>query len=225
MSTFDSLAQLQNLGLTSPTTLEPETQSVGQTEFLELMLAQFENQDPFEPMENGEFLSQLAEFSTASGIEELQGAFSDFSSNIYSDQALQASSLVGRNVLVTSELVRTNGGEPITGAVEIENASGSVSVDVIDSTGQLVRTIDLGVRQPGNSGFTWDGMDAEGSPAGAGIYQFNARIQRADQVESVSTMVLTSVESVTLSRNGSGVTINSSALGTFSFSDVRQIFN
>ncbi|MEO0574603.1 MAG: flagellar hook assembly protein FlgD [Pseudomonadota bacterium] len=225
MNTTDSLAQLQNLGLTSPTPLEPETQSVGQTEFLELMLAQFENQDPFEPMENGDFLSQLAEFSTASGIEELQTAFSDFSSSIYSDQALQASSLVGRNVLVASELVRTNGSDPVSGAVEIDSASGSVSVDVIDASGQLVRTIDLGVRQVGNSGFTWDGLDADGSPAAAGIYEFNARVQRADQVESVPTMVLTNVDSVTLGRNGSGVTINSAALGTFSFADVRQIFN
>ncbi|MEL6868248.1 MAG: flagellar hook assembly protein FlgD [Pseudomonadota bacterium] len=225
MNGIENFAQLQDLGITSPTT-GPETQSVGQTQFLELMLAQFENQDPFEPMENGEFLSQLAQFSTASGIEELQTAFSDFSTSIYSDQALQAASLVGRDVLVASELVRTSGaGESVNGAIEIDGASGSVTLDVLDASGQLVQTLELGVQQPGNAAFSWNGTDADGASVAPGIYQFNARVVRADQVESVPTMVRTNVGSVTLGRNGEGVTINSGSLGVFSFADVRQIFN
>ncbi|MEM7611953.1 MAG: flagellar hook assembly protein FlgD [Pseudomonadota bacterium] len=224
MNTLDTFNQLQDLGLTRADAA-PASQSVGQDQFLTLMLAQFENQDPFEPMENGEFLSQLAEFSTASGIEELQTSFADFSSTIYSDQALQASSLVGRQVLVSSELVRVGADGGVTeGAVELENASGSVRVDVTDASGQLVRSIDLGVRAVGTAGFRWDGLDAEGQPVEPGIYQFNARVARGDQVESIPTMIATAVDSVTLGRNGEGVTINSGALGSFSLAQVRQIF-
>lgn len=224
MSQLETFGQLQGLGLARPT-LGPETQSVGQDQFLQLMLAQFKNQDPFEPMENGEFLSQLAQFSTASGIEELQTAFSNFSSTVYSDQALQASNLVGKDMLVSSELVRTNGnGQPIGGAVELDSASGNVSIDVLDASGQLVRTIELGVQQPGAAGFNWDGRTADGDIAPPGIYQFAARVSRGDQVESVPTLIRANADSVTLGRNGDGVTINSSILGAFSLSQVRQIY-
>ncbi len=224
MNQLDTFGQLQNLGLAQQAT-GPQTQSVGQDQFLELMLAQFKNQDPFEPMENGEFLSQLAQFSTASGVEELQTAFNNFGNTVYSDQALQASTLVGKDMLVSSELVRTTGdGQPVSGAVDLDSASGNVSVDVLDASGQLIRTIELGVQQTGTAGFSWDGRDAGGEVAAPGIYQFAARVSRGDQVESVPTLIRTNVGSVTLGRNGEGVTINSDMLGAFSLSQVRQIF-
>lgn len=224
MNQLDTLSQLQNLGLTTPA-LGVDEQSVGQTEFLQLMLAQFENQDPFEPMENGEFLSQLAQFSTASGIEELQTSFSDFASTIYSDQALQASTLVGSQVLVGSELFQLNTGDSgVSGAVEIEQGSGELTIDVLDASGQLVRRLELGSQPVGMAAFNWDGRLDNGDIAGAGVYQLSARVARRDDVESVPTLVRTSVDSVTLGRNGEGVTINSDLLGAFSLSRVRQIF-
>ncbi|MEM9171313.1 MAG: flagellar hook assembly protein FlgD [Pseudomonadota bacterium] len=218
-------AQLENLGL-ARTPTGPQTQSVGQEQFMQLMLAQFENQDPFEPLENGEFLAQLAQFTTASGIEELNQSFQGFSDNIYADQAFQAASLVGRDVLVASELVRTQGsGDAVSGAVDLEGASGNIEIDVLDGSGQLVRTLQLGVRQPGNADFRWDGITEEGATAAPGIYEFRARVTRGTQVESAATLMRTSVDSVTLGRNGEGVTINSSTLGNFSFGSIRQIFN
>ncbi|MFK8053608.1 MAG: flagellar hook assembly protein FlgD [Woeseiaceae bacterium] len=224
MNQLDSLSQIQNLGLTTAAT-GADQQSVGQTEFLQLMLAQFENQDPFEPMENGEFLSQLAQFSTASGIEELQTAFSDFASTIYSDQALQASSLVGSEVLVGSELVQLNNDSGlIQGAVEVEQGSGDVTIDVLDASGQLVQTIALGNQPSGLAAFEWDGVLANGEVAVPGIYQFSARIERRGEAENVPTLIRTAVDSVTLGANGGGVTINSDLVGAFSLGLVRQIF-
>src|SRR5690625_1502858 len=77
---------------------------IGQEDFLKLMVTQLQNQDPFSPMENGEFLAQIAQFTTATGIQELQQSFERFSSNIKTEQALQAASLVGRNVVVESDV-------------------------------------------------------------------------------------------------------------------------
>ncbi|MEL7296754.1 MAG: flagellar hook assembly protein FlgD [Pseudomonadota bacterium] len=224
MSTIDSLQQFQRLGLTQPSA-PPSTESVGQTEFLQLMLAQFENQDPFEPMENGEFLSQLAQFSTATGIEELQAAFADFSNTLTSDQALQAAGLVGNEVLIGSELIRQDGNAgAIDGAVDLSAASGVVTVDVLDAAGQLVRRIDLGTQPSGQPTFRWDGRLDNGDAAPAGIYQLSARVARGGEVESVPTLVRARVDSVSLGANGSGVTINSDALGSFPFNSIRQIF-
>jgi flagellar basal-body rod modification protein FlgD len=77
--------------------------SLGQDEFLKLMTTQMTHQDPNNPMQNGEFLSQMAQFGTVSGIQDLQKSFATFAGSINSDQALQAASLVGRNVTVTSD--------------------------------------------------------------------------------------------------------------------------
>lgn len=223
MTTFDPLT-LSELGL-GQRNPGPVEQTAGQDQFLELMLAQFENQDPFEPMENGEFLSQLAQFSTATGIDELKDAFDGFASTIYSDQALQASALVGRDLLVESDRTRLAAdGNGVAGLVSVGGASGSVTVDVVDEAGQLVRSLELGVRTTGDVPFQWDGLTDDGVPAAAGAYRFEARVARSDQVERAPTLLRTRADSVTLGRNGQGVTVNSSQLGAFSLDAVRQIF-
>ena len=79
-----------------------EKKSLGQEEFLELMMTQLQNQDPLNPAESGEFLSQIAQFGTVNGITELQQSFSTLASSLQSNQALQASTMVGRSVLVES---------------------------------------------------------------------------------------------------------------------------
>ncbi len=217
-------SSLQDIGLANQTR-GVETQDVGQDEYLTLMLAQFENQDPFEPMENGEFLAQLAQFSTASGIEELQLSFDSFSDRLVSDQALQASALVGREVLVNSELARSDiQGQAISGALQMEGASGAVRVDVLDASGQLVQTLELGTRVAGDTAWQWNGQMSDGSPAPPGIYQFRATVQRGSDFESVPTLLRSDVGSVTLDPTGQGITVNSSLLGSFSFADVREIF-
>ncbi|MEN7342610.1 MAG: flagellar hook assembly protein FlgD [Pseudomonadota bacterium] len=224
MTAIDTIRQFQDLGLSSPP-VEPTSQSVGQTEFLELMLAQFENQDPFEPMENGEFLTQLAQFSTATGIEELQASFADFASSLNSDQALQAASLVGNEVLVNSELVNLSiSGNPVNGVVPLERASGNVTLDILDSAGQLVRSMELGVQPIGQTEFRWDGRLENGDVAPSGVYTLSARVARGGEVENVPTLVRTAVDSVLLGQNGGGVYINSQELGEFAFDRVRQIF-
>ncbi|MEO1594594.1 MAG: flagellar hook assembly protein FlgD [Pseudomonadota bacterium] len=224
MTTIENFSQLQDLGLARQPA-EVSTQSTGQDEFLTLMLAQLENQDPFEPMDNGEFLAQLAQFTTATGIEELNESFDDFATSLYSDQALQASSLVGRDLLVATDAALLDGtGTGIEGAVTVEGASGNVTVDVLDASGQLVRSIDLGLQPSGDVAFRWDGFTADGAPAARGGYTFEARISRFDDVERVPTLIRARADSVTLNGSGQGVTVNSQTLGAFSLDNVRQIF-
>ena len=91
-----------------------ETEKDDKNQFLELMIAQIENQNPLDPQEGGEFLAQLAQFSMVDGIERLNEGSSDIYSSLRSGQALQASSLVGRSVGVETDRVAFNG-SPIDG--------------------------------------------------------------------------------------------------------------
>ncbi len=200
----------------------PQTE-LGQEAFLELMIAQFRNQDPFEPMTNGEFLSQLAQFGTVSGVQELQGAFDGLASAISSDQALSASNLVGHDVLARSELANLASGNTIRGAVEVQGASETIEIDVTDASGQLVRTLSLGPQSGGLVEFEWDGLDADGDSAATGVYQLTARVLRGGRTETVGTLIRTEVESVSIPRDGRGIRLNTAEQGALLFSDVDRI--
>ena len=94
---------LENLGLTKPKKAMTE-QKLGQEDFIKLMTTQMNHQDPMKPMENGDFLSEMAQFSTVSGLKEIKDAFNGLATSLKSSQALQASSMVGRTVLVPGSM-------------------------------------------------------------------------------------------------------------------------
>ena len=196
---------------------------LGQDAFLELMVTQFKNQDPFSPMENGEFLSQVAQFTTATGIDELKTSFNGVAASINSDQALAASSMIGRNVLVAIPQGVLEAGGGIAGSIEVPVESPVVAVDVVDSAGQVVRTLNLGEQPVGLTNFEWDGATASGEQAPPGQYSFQARLQADGVMQSTNVLVQARVASVNLGGAGGGISLNIDGLGALSMADVRQI--
>ncbi len=215
--------QFEDIGLFSPPPANDNRSELGQDDFLTLMITQFRNQDPFEPLDNGEFLGQLAQFSTVSGIDSLNGAFASLASAFRDEQALQAANLVGRGVLAQSNTGYYDGTDALAGAVELGASATSVQIDITDAAGQLVRRIELGDQPAGRVEFTWDGRDADGDVMPTGAYGLSARVVRGSFVESVPTYVRGSVESVTLGQFGGGMTLNLAGGGTLSLADIYQI--
>src|SRR5690606_15555189 len=150
--------------------VERDKGQLGQEEFLKLMITQLENQDPFKPLESGEFLGQLAQFGTVSGISNLERAFAGLSESLVANQALQAAGLVGRNVLVRSDLAYLRDGESVDAALRLPQSSTAVHVQILAADGQLVRRIDLGAQDAGTVRFSWDGMTDDGERAAPGRY-------------------------------------------------------
>lgn len=198
------------------------TDSLGQEQFLKLMVTQFQNQDPFKPMDNGDFLGQLAQFGTVSGIQELQGSFAGLSDSLLSHQALQGAALIGRDALVDTDTVRFTGA-PVAGAVDVPSAGGQMSVAIYDDTGSLVRRMEMGQVAPGMQAFAWDGRDATGSVVPAGTYRIESEFKLGGQAFALETLLYGRVNSVSLGRNGSGLTLNIETMGEMSLSRVRQI--
>ncbi len=219
MTTAIDTHALSNLGLNVRQTREVKAE-MGQEDFLTLMTAQLKHQDPFKPMENGEFLGQIAQFSTVSGIEALNKSFSGLSSSLQSNQALQAAQLVGHGVLVPATQAVVQTGETIAGAADLP-ASGRGVVEVLDSAGQLVQTIDLGTQPAGLNYFQWDGLDSSGNAAPTGRYQFRARVETGTSSQSADLLLVGGVSSVSLGSNG--IQLNLPGMDPVSFSAVRQI--
>jgi flagellar basal-body rod modification protein FlgD len=201
---------------------ESSRKELGQEDFLELMTAQLKNQDPLKPMENGDFLAQIAQFSAVEGISDLNESFTGLSESLVSNQALQATNLVGRRVLAPTGVAALAQGGSVRGTVELPAASGEVIVNVYDQAGQVVRRLELGTQAAGSADFQWDGLKNDGTFAVPGNYFISAEANIDDQFESVETLLASEVRSVTLSNSG-GLLLDLDGIGSLDFSEVRQI--
>ena len=196
---------------------------LGQQQFFELMVTQLKNQDPFKPMENGEFLGQIAQFSTVNGITELQDSFATLASSLQSNQALQASTMVGRDVVIPSDRFVLSPDTPALVSAEVPPDAQDVRVTITDAGGQIVRQAALGALDAGRAEFAWDGETSRGAQAPAGTYRvrFDALVDGAEQ--ALESAVRARVDSVSLSKNGTPPTLNIDGYGSVATTDVLQI--
>ncbi len=194
---------------------------LGQEQFLELMIAQLKNQDPLKPMQNGEFLGQMAQFGTVSGIQDLQKSFDSFSSSLQSNQALMASSLVGRAVLVPGNSLPYTGA-PVTAAAELSQSAGDVRVSVLDGSGQVVRQFALGPQSAGTVKFSWDGLSNAGAAVPAGNYQIKVDAVSGGRNTALQTYVVARVDSVSLGGQ-QGIILNLWDGTTTTLANVKEI--
>ena len=198
-----------------------QNKDLGKNEFLNLLVAQLNNQNPLEPQGNGEFIAQLAQFSQVEGIEKLNTSMGSMLSSFQSSQALQASSLVGRKVIVPSEKAVVDTSESFKASAVLPVSSSNVYVNVYDNAGSLVSRINLGEQAAGNVSFIWDGKNADGETMPPGTYKFEAQATYGDETKGLYTMLPANVDSVTL--GGSELMLNLAGLGNVPLSQVQVI--
>lgn len=214
----------EELGLTQKKVTADESRSdMGQEDFLSLMTAQLMNQDPSAPMESGDFLGQMAQFGTVSGIQGLQDSFSGLADSLFSNQALQASSMVGRSALISSPVGFMSGDSGLKGAVEVSQSVANLTVSIVDTAGQTIKKMDLGGQAAGDIDFHWDGTNQNGASMPEGEYRIVAEGMINGQPQAMSTLVEGHIESVSLSGGGAGITFNLTGMGQAGFADLKQV--
>jgi flagellar basal-body rod modification protein FlgD len=213
-------------GTGSSSTPASSATSLGGADFLTLMLAQLKNQDPTSPVDSNTFLQQLASLSEVQGINGLNTSFSTLSSSLTSGQALQASSLLGHQALVSSSTVTTTGSGSVNGAISVPQTTSQVVVNISNSAGVLVKQVNLGAQSAGMASFTWDGTIGNGSQAPADTYTLSAQYAGATSGSTAaSTYVNGTVESVSMGSGTTGMTLNVAGVGSVPFSSVQTISN
>lgn len=197
---------------------------LGKNEFLELLVAQLNNQDPMSPQENGEFIAQLAQFSTVEGIEKMNSTIDAMANSFQSSQALQASSLVGRTVVIPTDQAMVDPQAGFGGQLALPQASGAVLVNVYDEAGSVVSTINLGAQEAGIREFAWDGTDSSGKVLPAGKYRFKAQANINGETVQLATLLPANVDSVSLGvGHGGEMVLNLAGLGSIGLSEVFSI--
>ena len=194
--------------------------SDAQDRFLKLLVTQLKNQDPLNPMDNAQITSQMAQISTVSGIDQLSATMQSMATSFNSAQSLQATSMIGHNVLAPGNVILLQGSSAV-GGVELDAAADAVTVSILDASGQLLHKVDLGAQDAGLLSFQWDGATDSGTNAASGNYRFAIEATSGGKKIGATALAVGQVASVTTGKTG--VTLNVNEIGAIALSDVRQV--
>ncbi|SLM62428.1 MULTISPECIES: flagellar hook assembly protein FlgD [Dickeya] len=222
MATTSSVSGVQSTSSTSTSSSISGNSSADlQNSFLTLLVAQLKNQDPTNPMDNNQLVSQLAQLNTVSGIEKLNTTLGSISTQINSTQSVQAASLIGRGVLVPGSSVLVGNSTTTPFGVELESAADSATVSITDSSGKVVRSIDLGALSAGVHAYSWDGKATDGSAAPDGSYTISVSATSNGIQKTVQALNYAYVNGVVT--NSSGALLDLGLKGQSTLDNVRQI--
>ncbi len=143
-------------------------------DFLKLFITQLQNQDPLNPMDGTQFISQLAQMTQVEQAYNTNTNLQNILSAINGNANYSAVSFIGKDVLAPgSQVTLTDGSQPVLNYSLAQSAS-SAEIDISDASGNIVRTITGPGGPTGEYSVTWDGKDSNNNPLPAGAYTFAA---------------------------------------------------
>ena len=167
MTTIDpnsaQAALFEKLGLNKQSDAQKaNSDKLGQSDFLKLMTTQLQNQDPFAPMDNGDFIAQMAQFSTVTGIEDMNASLGKLVEEFDQARIATASNLLGHSVLVPGNIGRPDDEGQLHGVLDLPEATISTQLNYVDAdTNNSLFKDDLGPRSAGLVGFKWSDIPEE----------------------------------------------------------------
>jgi flagellar basal-body rod modification protein FlgD len=210
----------------NPETKTPDKNNgaLTQSDFFALLTQQLAYQDPTKPVENDQMIAQMTNFTMADGIGSLNESFKGFAESMTSNQALQASSLVGRSVLTQSEDIVFTGDTLSRGTIELDKPATMMKVRIENEAGELVRSFSVENPKTGKNDFVWDGTDANDEAVTAGVYKIKVDVSYTDgKTATLPVNVYTPVGSVSMNGTGGGIMLNLLGLGAVKLSDVLEV--
>ena len=176
----------------------PANMNISQAGFLKLISTQMQNQNPMNPTDPTQFLAQIEGLSEVSSLQSLQSSISGLASGLQAAQMLNGTSLLGHSVLAPGSTATLAAGGTVSGAVTAPTGASTLTVSVTDASGALVNAFQVTPQASGLTPFTWDGTSASGAAAPPGQYTVNVTAAVGGSAQSVSPLLYSAVQSVTL---------------------------
>lgn len=228
MSTIDPTSQsqldsiLQKLGVQK----EEETprggkDSLGQSDFLKLMTTQLQNQDPFAPMENAEFIAQMAQFSTVTGITEMGSTLSGIADQLGEFRIATAANLLGSSVMIPGNYARADESGEIHGMLDLPSASGATSLTFSNTAGDILHTMQLGPQSSGLVGFAWEDVPQSVLDNGDAV-RIDAYADMGKGMESLTPSVFAEILAASTGDAVNGVMLDVRDYGEVRAADVKK---
>ena len=187
-----------------------------QDRFLKLLVAQLNNQDPLNPVDNAQMTSQLAQINTVQGISQLNDSIKAMSAQFGASQVLQASTLVGHTVLVNDNQLALDANKA-SGSFDLVGNADNVSVQVLTPGGSLIDTVQLGAQSSGRHDFNWDASKYTGS--GNPVFKVNATAGAT----AISATPLSRATVVSVGSNNGALTVQLKGRPDAAYSDLKAI--
>lgn len=185
--------------------------------FLKLLVAQLANQDPMNPLDNAQMTSQMAQISTVSSVEKVNQSLGGLARQLASMQALQATSLVGHEVMIEGQRLAIHDGKA-AGAVDLDLPADKVQIDILSAGGQVIESFDLGPLGAGRQPFSWDAgrhSDAEG-------LSYRATTTKGKTVVTNRTLVQDQV--VAVGSDNGAMLVQLRSLGNVGYDSIKTIY-
>jgi len=213
MSTTNPLASATSAATTASSA--NSSLSISPTQFLKLITAQMQDQNPLSPTDPTQFLSQLEGLSQVSSLQSMQTA-------MQSSQMLTGTSLLGHSVLASGSTANLTSGGTVSGAISAPSGASSLTVAVSDANGNVVKSFAVTPASSGLTSFTWNGTNSSGTAAAAGQYTINVAATVSGASQPVTPLIQSTVNSVTLDSSSNTLDLNTNN-GTVALSSVVSV--
>ncbi|MFI3221864.1 MAG: flagellar hook capping FlgD N-terminal domain-containing protein [Methylococcaceae bacterium] len=197
-----------------------------QDSFIQLLVAQIRNQDPTKPMTSSDMTAQMSSLNMVSGINQLNTTLTSLAGNAQSTNAMQSASLIGHSVLVPGNNLQLTSGKAEMG-LQLGQAAADVQVNILDSSGKVINTQDLGAQGAGLLNLTWDGTGATESNS---PYTFTVTATNAGTSipsTNISPLEVAVVKNVTLAGGITSLNVTSAGnvASKVALSEIYQVNN
>ena len=198
-------------------------QTLGQDDFLKLMTTQLQNQDPFAPMENGDFIAQMAQFSTVSGIQDVNDSLSGLAGEYEKARIATAASLLGHSVLLPGNIVRPDENGEIHGVLDLPQARSYTTINFSDPvTGEMIHSQAIGAIPSGLNGFSWTNIPDELKHRD-NKFKIEALVDFGEGAQSLSPSIFAEILSASAGGASDGtITIDLEDYGTVDVSTIEK---
>lgn len=202
----------------------PQTEEMGQSQFLTLFTTQLKNQNPLDPVKNEAFVAQLAQFSQLEATTAMKQSLENMVASMQGDRMLAGSSLIGRKVGVPNGPAVLLNGQPVSASIDLPTGADGLKLEVFNDKGQLVRTQIFGAQMAGSASVSWDGLDEAGNYSPDGQYRFVATVTSAGKTSQPTVNTLATVRSVSSAGTADNTWLLEVDGGkTVSLTDVKRI--
>ncbi len=196
--------------------------SLGQEDFLKLMTTQLQNQDPFAPMDNGDFIAQMAQFSTVTGITEINSNLTNLGSKLEPNRVATAAQFLGHSVLVPGQVISPDDKGEIHGVVDLPAYSNDVGLTFTNPSGEIVHSINLGSQEKGLVGFSWENIPDEIKKNKTRL-TIQAYAGNGEASDGISTAVYNKVIAASAPKNSEDVILETKDYGEISANDAIKL--
>ncbi len=166
---------------------------LGKDDFLNMLIAQLQHQDPLNPADSTEFTAQLAQFSSLEQLSNIHGSLENMEQFQASLTHSQAVSYIGKQITAKGNSVQLESGRPVACHFELEAPASLAVISVYDASGGLVKSFETGPLGFGRQSAVWDGLDNNGNQSPPALYRFEVQAVDANNQSLNPTPLMSAV--------------------------------